>query len=171
MPCVLHPILGLLAPITCLVATMSFLHICHVPSIATCLPWLPHTWWTVALSIVLSATLYSLHPMHIMLGLSCTWPMCLDTSFYLVLWMLPMPTIDLSLRSCECLLWTWGRCFFSCHTYLHHYLTFTCLSPWFLCLCSIYMLTFHATILCHTLCYTWWPHLFGESPLECLVLH
>ena len=37
MPCVLHPILGLLAPLICLVATMSSLHICHVPLIATCL--------------------------------------------------------------------------------------------------------------------------------------
>ena len=69
------------------------------PIASTWLTWLPQTWWTIALSIVLSAMISSLHPMHIMLGLSCTWPMCLDTSFYLVLWMLPMPTIDLSLRA------------------------------------------------------------------------
>ena len=66
IPCVLHPILGLLVPISCLVATVSLLHICHVPLIATCLPWLPHTWWTIALYVVLSATLSSLHPMHVM---------------------------------------------------------------------------------------------------------
>ena len=35
MPCVLHPILGLLVPLTCLVATMSSLHICHVPLLVT----------------------------------------------------------------------------------------------------------------------------------------
>jgi hypothetical protein len=34
MPCVLHPICGLLAPIICLVATMSSFHICHVPLLA-----------------------------------------------------------------------------------------------------------------------------------------
>ena len=92
-----HPILVLLDPITYLVATMSFLHICHVPLIATCLPWFPHTWWTIALSIVLSATWFSLHPMHIMLGLSCTC-MCLVISCSWVLWMTLMPTIDHSLR-------------------------------------------------------------------------
>ena len=99
IPCVLHPILGLLATIIWLVAPISFLHICHVPLLVTCLTWLPHTWWTIALSVVLSATQFSLYHVHIMLGLSCTWPMCLDTSFYLVFWMLLMPTIDLSLSA------------------------------------------------------------------------
>ena len=42
MPCVLHPILGLLAPIICLVATMSLPHICHVPLLVTCLPCTSH---------------------------------------------------------------------------------------------------------------------------------
>ena len=51
-PCVLHPILGLLDPIICLVATMSFLHIWHVPLLVTWLTSSPHTWWTIALSIV-----------------------------------------------------------------------------------------------------------------------
>ena len=42
-------------------------------------------------------------PMHVMLGLSRTWPMCLDTSFYLVWWMLHMPTIN-RLLSALCML-------------------------------------------------------------------
>ena len=59
IPCVLHPILRLLVTIICLVATMSFLHICHVPLLVTWLTLLTHTWCTISLSIVLSATPYA----------------------------------------------------------------------------------------------------------------
>ena len=53
-----------------------------ISRLVTWLTLLPHIWWTITPSIVLTAKSSSLHHMHITLRLSCTCPMCSDTSFY-----------------------------------------------------------------------------------------